>query len=105
MAEAVERYVTLRIRPRYKRVNSAEVYCRAVSMAPGRLAIDAVRPLDVSRTIADYRRTAPVASERHGADDDRWTPHDLRRSFASRCGDPGIAPHVIACERLQSKLR
>ena len=27
---------------------------------------------------------------------DRWTPHDLRRSFASRAGDLGVAPHVIA---------
>ena len=26
----------------------------------------------------------------------RWTPHDLRRSFASRCGDLGVAPHIIA---------
>jgi len=102
MAEAIERYVTLRIGPRYERVSSVEVYCRTVSMAPGSLAIDAVRPLDVSRTIADYRRIAPIASERHGADDDRWTPHDLRRSLTSRCGGLDIVPHVIACERLQS---
>jgi integrase len=33
---------------------------------------------------------------RHGVTDDRWTPHDLRRSFASRCGDLDVAPHVIA---------
>ena len=26
----------------------------------------------------------------------RWTPHDLRRTFASRCGDLGVALHVIA---------
>jgi hypothetical protein len=64
MAEAVEQYMDLRIRPRYKRVNSAEVHCRAVSMALGALAIDAVRPVDASRMIADYRRTAPVASMR-----------------------------------------
>ena len=64
MAEAVEQYMELRIRPRYKRVNSAEAYCRAVSMALGTLAINAVRPVDVSRMIADYRRTAPVASMR-----------------------------------------
>jgi hypothetical protein len=29
--------------------------------------------------------------DRHGVDD-RWTPHDLRRTFASVCGDLGIAP-------------
>ena len=33
--------------------------------------------------------------DRHGVEV-RWTPHDLRRSFASRCGDLGVAPHVIA---------
>ncbi len=27
---------------------------------------------------------------------ERWTPHDLRRTLASRCGDLGAAPHVIA---------
>ena len=26
---------------------------------------------------------------------DRWTPHDLRRTFATRLGDLGIGPHVI----------
>ena len=64
MAEATEQYMDLRIRPRYKRVNSAEVYARAVTAAIGALAIDAVRPVDVSRMIADYRRHAPVASMR-----------------------------------------
>ena len=27
---------------------------------------------------------------------ERWTPHDLRRTFASRCGNLHVAPHVIA---------
>jgi len=27
---------------------------------------------------------------------ERWTPHDLRRTYASRLGDLGTAPHVIA---------
>jgi len=26
---------------------------------------------------------------------DRWTPHDLRRTFATRLGDLGVSPHVI----------
>jgi integrase len=51
-----------------------------------------------------FRSMSPTAvqaglhrwQKRHAQDDDRWTPHDLRRSFASRCGDLGIAPHVIA---------
>jgi integrase len=24
-----------------------------------------------------------------------WTPHDLRRTFSTRLGDLGVAPHVI----------
>ena len=27
-----------------------------------------------------------------------WTPHDLRRTFSTRLGDLGVAPHII--ERL-----
>ena len=26
---------------------------------------------------------------------DAWTPHDLRRTFSTRLGDLGVAPHVI----------
>ena len=33
--------------------------------------------------------------ERHGVPV-RWTPHDLRRTYASRLGDLGTAPHIIA---------
>jgi hypothetical protein len=35
--------------PPYKRVSNPEVYCRAVTEALGRPAVDAVRPVDVSR--------------------------------------------------------
>ena len=26
---------------------------------------------------------------------DYWTPHDLRRTFSTRLGDLGVAPHII----------
>ena len=26
---------------------------------------------------------------------DAWTPHDLRRTFSTRLGDLGVAPHII----------
>jgi integrase len=64
VAEAVEQFMDLQIRPKYKRVNNAEVYCRAVTEALGSLSIDSVRAVDVSRMVADYRRGAPVASMR-----------------------------------------
>lgn len=64
VAEAVEQFMELQIRPRYRRLGSPEVYCRAVTEALGKLAVDAVRPVDVSRMIADYRRRAPVGSMR-----------------------------------------
>src|SRR5262249_62101087 len=32
--------------------------------------------------------------ERH--ETPQWTPHDLRRTFATRCGDLKIAPHIVA---------
>ena len=64
VAEAVEQFMDVQIRPRYKRVGNAEVYCNAVKAALGALAVDAVRPVDVSRMVADYRHRAPVASMR-----------------------------------------
>jgi integrase len=64
VADAIEQFMDLQIRPRYKRVNNAEVYCRAVKEQLGTLSVDAVRPVDVSRMVADYRRRAPVASMR-----------------------------------------
>ena len=62
--EAVELYMDSIIRPRYRRVNNAEVYARRLQSRLGTLSVDAVRPVDVSRMIADYRREAPVAAMR-----------------------------------------
>src|ERR1700686_5034894 len=64
VAEAVEQFMDSQIRPRYRRVASPEVYCRAVTAALGSLAVDAVRPVDVSRMVMDYRRSAPVGAMR-----------------------------------------
>ena len=62
--EAVELYMDSIIRPRYRRVNNAEVYARRLQGRLGSLSVDAVRPVDISRVIADYRREAPVAAMR-----------------------------------------
>jgi hypothetical protein len=62
--EAVELYMDSIIRPRYRRVNNAEVYARRLQRGLGTVSVDAVRPVDVSRLIADYRREAPVAAMR-----------------------------------------
>ena len=45
-------------------MKNAEVYAKRLQNRLGALSVDAVRPVDVSRMIADYRRTAPVASMR-----------------------------------------
>jgi integrase len=62
--EAVEHYMDAIIRPKYRRVNNAEVYARRLQADLGTFAVDAVRPIDVSRMIADYRRTTPIAAMR-----------------------------------------
>jgi len=62
--DAVETYMDDIIRPKYRRLANAEVYAGRLQKRLGMLAIDAVRPSDVSRMIADYRRAAPVASMR-----------------------------------------
>jgi len=38
-----------------------------------------------------------------GRPTDTWTPHDLRRTFSTRLGDLGVAPHVI--ERLLNHVQ
>jgi uncharacterized UPF0146 family protein len=62
--DAVENYMDAIIRPKYRRVSNAEVYARRLQAKLGELAVDAVRPVDISRMIADYRGDAPVASMR-----------------------------------------
>ena len=61
------------------------------------------RQIEAEAAPALFRVISPTAvqaavrrwQDRHAVTE-RWTPHDLRRSFASRCGDLGAAPHVIA---------
>jgi integrase len=64
VADAVEQFMDMRIRPRYRRVANAEVYCRVVAAELGSLSVDAVRGVDVSRMVAAYRRKAPVSAMR-----------------------------------------
>jgi len=62
--DAVEEYMQSIIRPKYRRVANAEVYARRLQAKLGPLSVDAVRPVDVSRMIADYCREAPIAAMR-----------------------------------------
>lgn len=62
--DAVDHYMNAMIRPKYKRVNNAEVYARRLQGKIGDLSVDVVRPVDVSRVIADYQREAPVSAMR-----------------------------------------
>jgi integrase len=62
--EAVELYMGSIIRPKYRRVINAEVYARRLQTRLGHVCVDAVRPMEVSRMIADYRSEAPVAAMR-----------------------------------------
>jgi integrase len=73
---------------------------------PHRVFVSPLARAQIERDAAPalFRSVSPTAVQaavqrwqtRHGVTDDRWTPHDLRRSFASRCGDLDVAPHVIA---------
>lgn len=54
----------------------------------------------ISKTVHDRIRTVPLKgrTQRTGTlllARGQWSPHDLRRTMASRMGDLGIAPHVI----------
>lgn len=63
-SDAIESFMETQIRPRYRRTANAEVYARRMTVALGRHAVDAVRPVDISRWITAYRKVAPVASMR-----------------------------------------
>jgi hypothetical protein len=52
----------MQIRAHYRRVIDVEVYCNAVTKALGSLAMDLVRPVDISRMVTAYMRAAPVAA-------------------------------------------
>jgi uncharacterized UPF0146 family protein len=62
--DAAEHYMDAIIRPKYRLVSNAEVYARRLQSRLGDLTVDAVRPVDVSRMIADYSGEAPVAAMR-----------------------------------------
>ena len=85
------------IRPRYRRVGNAEVYARRLQDAIGNLSLDVVRPVDVSRMVADYRRDAPVAAIRCLT---------FTRGFFGWCVGFGYldAPPSPTCRRAHSAL-
>lgn len=64
VAAAVDTFMDLKVRPSYKRTANAEVYARVLTERLGALSIDTIRPFDISRMVADYRRTAPVSAMR-----------------------------------------
>jgi integrase len=64
VSESLDNYLDAIIRPQYRRVGNAEVYARHLQAKLGTLSIDAVRAIDVSRVVTDYRRHAPVAAMR-----------------------------------------
>jgi len=62
--DAVDEFMAAMIRPTYRRVANAEVYARRLQHDLGKLSLDAVRPVDVSRVITAYKRDAPVSAMR-----------------------------------------
>ena len=52
------------IRPTYRSVKNAEVYARRLQENLGKLSIDSVRAVDVSRMVTGYIREAPIAAMR-----------------------------------------
>lgn len=54
----------------------------------------------ISKSIRDRIRSAPLKGRSRKTStlllsNGEWTPHDLRRTMASRMGDLGVAPHII----------
>ncbi len=69
-------------------------------LLPGRDPDKPISPKLIAKLIGDRQRDAPMKGRAKTAGalvlaGGRWTPHDLRRTMASRMQDLGIAPHVI----------
>lgn len=66
----------------------------------GRKKGEPISQKTISKTIRDRIRSEPLKNRTAKTKtlllaDGEWSPHDLRRTMASRMGDIGIAPHVI----------
>jgi integrase len=69
-------------------------------LLPGRDKRAPVSSKLVAKMLNDRQRPAPLKGRSKAAATlllarGKWSPHDLRRTMASRMGDLGIAPHVI----------
>lgn len=69
-------------------------------LIPGRDPAFAVSPKLITKAIGDRQRDVPLKGRTKDAGalllaGGKWTPHDLRRTMASRMQDLGVAPHVI----------
>jgi integrase len=60
-------------------------------------------PIDekaISKALRDRQRSVPLKGRAKACGTlllagGEWTPHDLRRTFSTRLGDLGIAPHIV----------
>lgn len=69
-------------------------------LLPGRDPSKPISPKLIAKLIGDRQRDEPMKGRAKTAGalvlaGGKWTPHDLRRTMASRMQDLGIAPHVI----------
>lgn len=75
-------------------------YCSGPYLFAGQKDGHPISEKALSKAVRDRIRATPLKKRtpRTGAlllPGGEWTPHDLRRTLASRMGDLGIAPHVI----------
>ncbi|MBG6243465.1 MAG: site-specific integrase [Candidatus Symbiopectobacterium sp. Dall1.0] len=78
---------TVIIRPIPKKMRSYMEYLRAKHLRTGYL-------LGEIKKLSTVASTAVKTSQRLGHDK-HWTPHDLRRTLATRLNDMGVMPHVV----------
>lgn len=69
-------------------------------LIPARDLVFPVSPKLITKLIGDRQRDTPLQGRTKDAEalvlaGGKWTPHDLRRTMASRMQDLGVAPHVI----------
>lgn len=69
-------------------------------LLPGHVEGSRINEKTISKAIRDRVRPVPLKNRTSKTQTlhlsgGEWSPHDLRRTFASRLGDLGIAPHVI----------
>jgi len=86
--------------PRRKSRQAGETAPSSEWLLPGRDPAFPISPKLITKLIGDRQRDKPLKGRSKDTDalmlaGGKWTPHDLRRTMASRMQDLGIAPHVI----------